>query len=118
MNFPDVFARGLGVSAFLGFDFSAAGPECAIPGANFRTKWFSVVGGLSLLVALGVVTDVARAVKAAGGLQAGGGALRTLRRTQFRAAVAALTTALPISSAMCWSALTTTTDRATQKAVL
>ena len=61
---------------------------------------------------------MARAVKAAGGLQAGGGALRTLRRTQFRAAVAALTTALPISSAMCWSALTTTTDRATQKAVL
>ena len=116
--FPRVFARALGFSAFLGFDFSSAGPECAIPGANFRTKWFSVVGGLSCLVAIGVVVDLTRAAKAAGGVRAAGGALKLLRRAHYSATVSALSLALPVSSTVCWSALSTATDPGSGKTVL
>lgn len=118
--FPKIFSTGLGFASFLAFDFSAAGPECAIPGANFATKWASVVGGLSSVTLIAVWVDLQRTIKANEGARREGGCwpLGLLRRATWPATMSALSAVLPLSASMCWSALTTTTDRASSKTVL
>jgi hypothetical protein len=109
--FPNVFSTSLGFTAFVAFDFTSAGPECAISGISFRDKWVSVIAGLACVQIIAVFVDIGTPLRAVPRLfwSPGGtltAAFAPVSSAPLYTANSVLSLVLPLAAQLCWSALT------------